>query len=209
MTQDHSARWDRIAPRYDDVSAGLERRLLAASRPWVTGRARGRVLEVGVGTGANLPYYGADIELVGIERSREMLARARERARSLGLEVRLEEGDAGALAFDDDSFDTVVSTYVLCCVTDERRVLAEMVRVLRPGGRLLLADHVVSDRWWVRAGQALLDGVTVPVQGEHFRRRPVTVARQLGLEVVETRRTTLGALERVHACLPGDGGAEA
>lgn len=204
MSGEHEERWDALAARYDVLSAGLERRFLAASRPWVGDRARGRVLEVGIGTGANLPYYrwGQVEELVGLERSPAMLDQTRERARELGVPVTLLEGDAGALELPDASVDTVVSTFVLCCVPDERQALREMVRVLRPGGTLLLADHVASDRWWVRAGQAALDAVTVRSAGEHFRRRPLPCVRELNLEVVESVRTTLGALERVHARRP-------
>lgn len=199
MTERHAQRWDRLAPRYDELAAGVERRFLAPSRPWVASRVRGRVLEVGVGTGANLPYYPPGTRLTAIERSPSMLERAIRRAADLRLEVDLRHGDAMALPFPDQAFDTVVSTFVLCCVPDERVALSEMARVLPPGGSLVLADHVVSDRWWVRAGQGLLDTVTVPTHGEHFRRRPLEVVQALGLEVVESERTTLGALERVLA----------
>lgn len=205
MTTDHERRWDRLAPRYDELSAGLERRFLASSRPWVGARAHGRVLEVGIGTGANLAHYRAGTQVVGIERSPAMLEQAGRQALAVGREVDLRQGDAGALDLPDASFDTVVSTFVLCCVPDEGAALAEMVRVLRPGGSLLLADHVASDRWWVGAGQAVLDLVTVPSGGEHFRRRPLVVVEQLGLEVVETVRTTLGVMERVHARRPSSG----
>ena len=205
MTSRHERHWDRLAPRYDELSTSVERRFLAASRPWVAGRVHGRVLEVGVGTGANLPYYPAGTDLTGVERSPAMLVAARDRAAALGLAVDLREGDAMALDLPDASFDSVVSTFVLCCVPDEEVAVRELVRVLRPGGSLLLADHVASDRWWVRGGQALLDLVTVPAQGEHFRRRPLTHVRGLGLEVVETARTTLGALERLHARRPAAG----
>ncbi|GAA4882698.1 class I SAM-dependent methyltransferase [Serinicoccus chungangensis] len=199
----HARHWDRLADRYDEVSAGVERRLLAASRPWVAGRAHGRVLEVGVGTGANLPFYPPGVELVCLERSAPMLVQARRRAAALGLPVTFVLGDAGALPAGTGSMDTVVSTFTLCCVPDLGVALAEMVRVLRPGGSLLLADHVASDRWWVRAPQALVDAVTVPLAGEHLGRRPAARLAALGLEVVEARRTMLGVIERVHARQPG------
>lgn len=199
----HARHWDRLADRYDEVSAGVERRFLAASRPWVAGRAHGRVLEVGVGTGANLPFYPAGVELVCLERSAPMLEQARRRAAAVDRPATFVLGDAGALAVDDASVDTVVSTFTLCCVPDLGAALAEMVRVLRPGGALLLADHVASDRWWVRAPQALVDAVTVPLAGEHLGRRPAARLAALGLEVVESRRTTLGLIERVHARQPG------
>jgi ubiquinone/menaquinone biosynthesis C-methylase UbiE len=116
--------------------------------------------------------------------------------------VDLRQGEATGLDLPSGSFDTVVCTYTLCCVADPGRALAEMVRVLRPGGSLLLADHVVADRWWLRAVQAALELVSVPVQGEHFRRRPLSLLPGLGLDVVEVVRSGKGVLERVHARLP-------
>ncbi|WP_151526921.1 class I SAM-dependent methyltransferase [Serinicoccus kebangsaanensis] len=203
MDREHARRWDRLAPRYDQLSAGMERRLLAASRPWVAGRAVGRVLEVGVGTGANLPHYPVGVELTCLERSAAMLAQARRRASDLGLQVDFVHGDAGAMDLPDGAFDTVVSTFTLCCVPDLDLALREMTRVLRPGGSLLLADHVASSRWWVRAGQAAADTVSVPLAGEHFGRRPRAHLGALGLEVLDSERTALGVIERVHARHPG------
>lgn len=195
-------RWDVLASRYDLLTSGLERRFLARHRPWVAERVRGRTLEVGIGTGANLPHYPPGLELVGVERSPAMLEQARARASEHGLQVELVLGDAAALDLPDASFDSVVATFVLCSVADVRAVLVELTRVLRPGGSLLLADHVGSDRRWLWAAQTALDAVTVPVKGEHFRRRPLETVRALGLEVVETERMSLGAMERVHARTP-------
>lgn len=193
--------WDRLAPRYDDASAWVERRFLAQGRAWVCARAHGRVLEVGVGTGANLAYYGPGVRLVGIDTSEGMLEQARAKARGMpsapveGLRL----ADAGALPFDDGEFDCVVATYVLCCVPDLRLALTEAVRVLAPGGDLLLADHVVSTVWPVRLAQRALEAVTVRAADEHFTRRPLDVVRELDVELVATTRHTLGALETVHA----------
>lgn len=203
MDSQHARHWDRLADRYDELSAGVERRFLAASRPWVAGRASGRVLEVGVGTGANLPHYPAGVDLTLLERSAPMLEQTRRRAADLGLRPSLVHGDAGAMGLPDDSFDTVLSTFTLCCVPDLAAALREMARVLRPGGSLLLADHVASDRWWVRGPQAVVDVVSVPLAGEHLGRRPSTHLAGVGLTVLESERTTLGLIERVHARQPG------
>ena len=194
--------WDRRARDYDERMAGNERRLLATSRPWVCARATGRVLEVAAGTGLNLPHYSAAVELTVAEWSPAMLAATGERAHRLGRRVRLVRASAGALPFSDGEFDAVVCTFSLCCVPDERAALEEAVRVLRPGGDLLLADHVVATSWWLRAGQALVDVVSIPTQGEHYRRRPLEVVRELGLTVVDTEREHRGMIERVHARTP-------
>lgn len=135
----------------------VERRWFAQTRPWVCRRASGRTLEVALGTGLNLPLYPEGVELAGIEWSPSMLAVAQRRAAALGLAADLRLGDARALPFDDGSFDTVVMTFSLCAVPDAGRALEEMVRVLRPGGLLLLADHVESSAWPLRVLQRLVD----------------------------------------------------
>ena len=191
--------WERHASDYDQRIAGVERQFLADSRPWVCGRASREVLEVGIGTGLNLLYYGEGVRLTGLERAPGMLDAARRRAESLGRVVTLVSGDAMDLPFEDASFDAVVSTYVLCCVPDERRCLAEMLRVLRPGGDLLLADHVVSTNPVVRLGERMLEAITIPAQGEHFTRRPLAVIEDWGVPIAASRRRTFGALEDVHA----------
>lgn len=183
---------------------------MARGRAWACARARGQVLEIGIGTGANLPYYGPDVQLVGVDPSAAMLAQTRTKVtrdrtgqREAGVArvvvPALLRADAGALPFDDGTFDAVVSTYVMCCVPDLDQALREALRVLRPGGDLLLADHVVSTAWPVRLGQRALEAVTVPAAEEHFTRRPVERLRHLDVEILDTQRHTLGVMEAVHA----------
>jgi ubiquinone/menaquinone biosynthesis C-methylase UbiE len=136
--------WDRHARKYDKQMAFWERRLFGDGRQWVCAQASGEVLEVAIGTGRNLPYYPPGIRLTGIEFSPQMLQLARRQAEQLGRDVDVRLGDAQALDFPDASFDTVVCTLSLCAIHDERRAIAEMWRVLRPGGRLLLLDHVAG-----------------------------------------------------------------
>ena len=191
--------WGRVAPGYDLATACVEGPFLRPSRLWLGWRAAGGVLEVGVGTGANLAHYPRDVRVTGVDVSTKMLDAARDRASELGRDVTLREGDAMALPFPDDAFDTVVSTFVLCGVPDVAGALGEMVRVLRPGGHLLLADHVVASPLPVRLAQHALEAVTRPLFGEHWTRRPRLLVEELGLGVVATRRRTFGVLEDVHA----------
>ena len=195
--------WDRHAGRYDRAMDFWDRRLFADSRPWACGRAVGEVLEVAVGTGRNLPYYPDGVRLTGIDCSPAMLAVARQRASSLGREADLREGDAQELDFPGGSFDTVLCTLALCAVPDDRRAIAEMARVLRPGGRLLLVDHVAASPRGLRALQWLYERVSIPLAGEHFRRRPLLGVRDLGFAVEEAQRFSLGIVERVCARKPG------
>lgn len=191
--------WDRQAARFDDRIAGVERRFLLDSRRWVGERVRGDVLEVAVGTGLNLPFYPAGIRLTGVDRSVAMLDAARTKAVMLGQTPQLVTGVAEDLPFEDASFDTVVCTFALCGFADDRRALLEMVRVLRPGGRLLLADHVVATHAGVRALQHAVEVVSVPLQGEHWTRRPRLVVELLGLVVTAADRLHAGAIERLEA----------
>jgi ubiquinone/menaquinone biosynthesis C-methylase UbiE len=174
-------------------------RFFPTSRAWVCGRAEGRTLEVGIGTGLNLPHYPSGLDVVGLDPDGRMLDGARRRAADLGHPVTLVEGDAMVLPFPDAAFDSVVCTFVLCGVPDDRAALGEMVRVLKPSGSLLLADHVVAASWPVRWLERLVELVTVPTHGEHFTRRPLLHARAMELEIVETERLTYGAIEHVHA----------
>jgi ubiquinone/menaquinone biosynthesis C-methylase UbiE len=196
--------WDGQAATYDRTTAFLEPRLFAPARQWIADRVSGRTLEAGVGTGANLPYYAhrvTDLTLTDV--SGAMLRAASARAAGLGLDARLVQADSAHLDLPDDSFDTVVSTLALCCVDDELAVLRELARVLRPGGLLLLVDHVESSARLGRAVQGMLERVTPRRAGEHYRRRPLRLLEPAGLELVETAASRWRLVERVAAKVVG------
>ncbi|SDP76194.1 Ubiquinone/menaquinone biosynthesis C-methylase UbiE [Actinopolyspora xinjiangensis] len=194
--------WDRHARSYDRQMGRIERRFFGDTRRWLCRCAEGDVLEVAIGTGLNLDHYPAGIRLTGVDLSRGMLDQARRRADDSGRAVDLSVGDAQRLAFPDASFDTVVCTFSLCAVPDVGAAFSELDRVLKPGGLLLLADHVVSTSRPVRVAQRLLELVTVPLAGEHFRRRPVELVRAAGFELQRHERFKLGLVERVVARKP-------
>jgi ubiquinone/menaquinone biosynthesis C-methylase UbiE len=191
--------WDEEAGGYDRRMAFFERHWFTGGREWLAARARGRVLEVAVGTGLNLPHYPAGVTLTGLDLSPAMLAIARRRAAGLGLDADLREGDAEHLPFGDASFDTVVCALAMCSIPDPAAAIAEMRRVLVPGGRLLLVDHVGSNWPPVYAAEWLLERVTSRTAGEYFTRRPLPLVRAAGFEVVETERLKVGTVERLHA----------
>lgn len=169
--------WDKHSANYDKQTGFFDRHLFGDSRAWVCSRATGHTLEVAIGTGLNLPFYGEQVQLAGIDFSPAMLAVARDRAARLGRTVDLRVADALALPFPDASFDTTVCTFSLCAIPDDRLAVAEMGRVLRPGGQLLLADHVEASAWPARGIQRAIELFTVPLQGEHFTRRPCGTSR--------------------------------
>jgi SAM-dependent methyltransferase len=169
-----------------------DRVLLANSRVWVCAQATGHTLEVAIGTGLNLSLYPATVELTGIDFSPAMLGVAQSRARQLGRTVDLQVADAQALPFPAASFDTAVCTFALCAIPDERRVVGEMIRVLRPGGLLLLADHIAAATWPVRGLQRILELATVPLQGEHILRRLLRQVQAAGLQIERRERFKAG-----------------
>ena len=191
--------WDRAAPRTDASMQFMDRVLFRDSRAWVCGRAVGEVFEVAIGTGLNLPHYPAGTTVRGIDLSPAMVELARARAVEIGRSVDVQVGDAEHLDLPDGSVDSVVCTFALCGIPDHRRALGEMVRVLRPGGRLLLADHVAATSAPVRAVQWLAELGSVRFMGEHFRRRPADEVHRLGLEILEIERFAAGVVERLVA----------
>lgn len=194
--------WDKQPRSYDKQMLRWDRKFFGDTRQWLCGKAHGSVLEVAIGTGLNMSCYPEDIDLSGIDLSPAMLEYARRRCDELGRTADLREGDAQRLDFPDDSFDTVVSTFSLCGVPDDRGAVAEMWRVLRPGGRLLLADHVVSTSRLARLAQRLLEFATLPIGGENFRRRPIKHVRAQGFTIEEHDRFRLGIVERLVATKP-------
>ncbi|MGI5132480.1 class I SAM-dependent methyltransferase [Pseudonocardia sp. CA-107938] len=194
--------WDRSAPRTDAAMQFMDRVLFRDSRAWVCSRAVGEVFEIAIGTGLNLPHYPPGTPVRGIDLSPAMVELARARASELGREVDVRVGDAEHLDLPDGSVDSVVCTFSLCGIPDHHRALAEMARVLRPGGMLLLADHVASTVAPVRAVQWLTELASVRFMGEHFRRRPADLVPGLGLDIVEIERFAGGIVERLAARKP-------
>ena len=195
--------WDKSAPSYDKQISFFEKIWFGGAREWLGERAQGRVLEVAIGTGRNLPHYPADITITAIELSPAMLAIARQRATDLGRAVDFREGDAERLPFEDASFDTVVCAFSLCTIPSPAAALDEMRRVLRPGGRLLLVDHIGSAWPPIYALQWLVERPTIHSAGEHFTRRQLPLVRAAGFQVVESERLKAGSIERIHAVKPG------
>ncbi len=194
--------WDKSAPGYDKQIAFFEKIQFGGGREWLGQRAHGRVLEVAIGTGRNLPYYPAAATVTGIELSPAMLAIARQRAAGLGRDAGFLEGDAEHLPYGDASFDTVVCALSLCSIPDPATAIGEMKRVLVPGGRLLLLDHIASTWPPVYAAQWLVERITIRTAGEHFTRRQLPLVQAAGFQVTETERLKAGTVERIHAVKP-------
>lgn len=194
--------YDRSAGSYDRIISWAEKVLFGGGREWVCSQTRGEVLEIAIGTGRNIPFYPEGVRLTGIELSSKMLDFARRRARELEREADLRPGDAQNLPFPDASFDTVVATLALCTIPDERRAVAETARVLRPGGRLLLLEHVRSPIVPVRLLQRVLEPLAILIDYDHLLREPLRHVEDIGLDVERLERSKLGLVERLAARKP-------
>lgn len=191
--------FDASAAEYDRAIAFSEKLFFGDGRSWACSQARGQVLEIAIGTGRNLPFYPADVEITGIEISPVMLEIARQRAQSLGRRVELIAGDAQVLPFLDQRFDTVVCTIALCSIPDERQAIAEVWRVLRPGGRFVALEHVRSPNPIIRGIERLLDPLAVRTQADHLLREPVETVQAAGFSIAFLKRQKLGIVERLIA----------
>jgi len=194
--------WDKAAPGYNKQIAFYEKAWFGGGREWLGARARGRVLEVAVGTGRNLSHYHPEASITGIELSPAMLAIAQEHAASIGREVDLHEGDAAHLPFADASFDTAVCALSLCSIPDPARAISEMRRVVIPGGQLLLLDHIGSTWPPLYAAQWLVERVTRATAGEHMTRRHLQLVKAAGFTIEENQRLKAGTIERIRAIKP-------
>jgi ubiquinone/menaquinone biosynthesis C-methylase UbiE len=200
--------WGRVfAGMYDRFMAKSEREGLAAHRETLLAGARGEVLEIGGGTGANLSKYGQEVRSLTLtEPEKPMLSRLQRRAQEQWPDAKVLQAPAEDLPFEDDSFDTAVTTLVLCTVDDQPHALGELRRVLRPGGRLLFMEHVRSDdervaRWQDR----LLPLNTKLCCGCHCNRPTLDGIRKAGFEVTQLRNDTIpGAPPWVRPLIVGE-----
>ncbi len=181
-------RYERLAAVYDLYDAPMERAGGAQRRHRLLSQARGEVLEVGIGTGRNLEHYPPGVNLTGIDVSGRMLERAGRRAARLGLLVRLERADVHALPYADETFDTVAAACVFCSVADPVRALAEVRRVVKRDGQVLLLEHVRPSH---RLGGWLADLVsplTRRLAGPELNRRTEANVTAAGLALSAVRR---------------------
>lgn len=198
VVQDHGARRDdREMDFYDRV-------LFADGREWACSQARGEILEIAVGSGRNFKHYPPGAKLVGIDISEELLAISRKRAAEANLDADLRHGDAQRLEFADASFDTVLITLALCTIPDDRAAVREAWRVLRPGGQLVLLEHVRSPMRAIRGAQRLLEPLSVRFQADHLVRDPLDYLSAERFEIESVQRLKLGIVERVLARKPSE-----
>lgn len=197
QTENIRRRYNRAAICYDLMDALMEWRLFRRERGVLLGEVRGRTLEVGVGTGKNLPWYPRDLELTGIDFSRRMLHRARRRAERLGLAPDLMEMDAQQMEFEDNSFDTVVSTCVFCSVPDPVAGLKEVRRVCKQGGRILMLEHMRSPRPVVGRLMDIFNWIPLHLYGANINRRTLENLKTAGFDTISAENVWSDIFKRI------------
>jgi ubiquinone/menaquinone biosynthesis C-methylase UbiE len=186
------ARYQRIAPLYDGMEVIAERRY----QPWRTrlwSMVRGpKVLEIGVGTGKNMPYYPEGLDITAVDLTPGMLDQARKRAAQMNIDVELRLGDVQNLNFPDGMFDEVVETFVFCSVPDPLLGLNELARVVKPGGSVFMLEHVRSANTVLGTLMDVLNPVVVRMIGANINRYTVENVSRSGLRLEKVEDLGMG-----------------
>jgi len=184
--------YDGSAGEYDRWMRFYDPLMLGDARWRICSRASGRTLELAIGTGLNLPFYPEGVRLTGVDLSPAMLAVAKQRSRELGIDAELLVGDAHALDLPNDRFDTVVSTLFFSSVSNPQQAATEVRRVRKPGGQLLLLDHVRRPIWTARFAERLLDPPLRRYAGCHLLRDPLNYLGAAGFVIERCERSRWG-----------------
>ena len=195
------ARYDRIAPFYDAMEAFMERSFFGKLRRELWSRISvTNTLEVGVGTGKNIPYYPKNSRVTAIDLSERMLERASQKARDLGIELNLFQMDVQKLEFPDNSFDTSVATFVFCSVPSPVQGLRELGRVTKPGGDIWLVEHVrINQPPLIGKMMDLLNPFVVRIWGANINRQTVEHVNRAGLQALEISPLRGSFVKLIHA----------
>ena len=172
-------RYDRISSLFDV----MDHMIRVSWRKDLLEYLQGIILEVGVGTGANLPYYPSNVHVTGIDFSPKMLAKAEEKIERAKAKVILREMDAEKMDFPDNTFDNVVSTCVFCSVPDPVKGLKEIRRVVKPEGKIVMLEHMRSEN--IVAGKMLdlINPLTIRIVGANVNRKTIENIEKAGLKI--------------------------
>ncbi|USH00827.1 methyltransferase domain-containing protein [Thermococcus argininiproducens] len=196
-------KYDRFSKIYDLFESPMEMRAFSKYRKKALSLAKGKVLEIGIGTGKNLPYYPEGVEVIGIDFSRGMLEKAEKRKKELGLDnVKLLYMDAQNMEFDDNIFDTVVSTFVFCTVPDPIKGLKEAYRVLKPGGTAIFLEHMKSNSRFLNIPLYLMEPFIKTLLGTSMLRETQKNIEKAGFKVEKVENLFFDIVRLIIATKP-------
>lgn len=179
---------ERIKKRYDRLAAVFDYMNHMIRDSWrkdLVGDLSGRILEVGVGTGANLPFYSTGAHVTGIDFSPNMLEKAAEKIAKCEATITLKEMDIEALDFPDDTFDVIVSTCVFCSVPNPVKGFKELRRVVKPKGKIVMLEHMRSENEVIGKALDLVNPLASRISGTNVNRRTMENIEKAGLHIIE------------------------
>jgi ubiquinone/menaquinone biosynthesis C-methylase UbiE len=182
-TEKIKRRYNRIAKVFDLTEVMMERGQMKLWRAALWKEAKGKILEVGVGTGKNIRYYPQDADITAIDFSERMLEKARVKAEKAGKNVDLKLMDVQQLDFPEDTFDTVITTCVLCSVPDPIKGLQEIRRVCKKDGQIIMLEHVRSKRPMIGVIMDILNPLVVRIVGANINRDTIENLKHAGLKI--------------------------
>lgn len=193
-------RYDRIAPFFDALEGIVEGLFFSRWRKILWAKAEGpHILEVGVGTGKNFPLYPANARITAIDFSPKMLEQARKKKERRQINVDLELMDVESLCYADNSFDTVIATFVFCSVPKPKKGLQELYRVCKPGGQVLLLEHVLSSNKVMATMMNLMNPVVKSLVGANINRQTVKNVQACPFQKVLLEPTSTDMVKLIRA----------
>lgn len=183
-----SDKYNIFSKIYDLLELPIEKFLFANYRKALIKNAKGKVLEIGVGTGKNLPYYPDDVDLTAIDFSEGMMKKAQDRLKNLNLNnTQIIKMDVEELQFDDHTFDTIITSFVFCTVPDPVKGLKEVKRVLKPGGNAYFLEHMRSNSIFINVMLYSMNLFILPLTGTSMVRKTTRNIEDAGLKIVEEK----------------------
>ena len=198
MQNPTAQKYTRIAKFYDLFQYPLEILSLNRLRKHVISQAQDKILEVGIGTGKNLQFYPLYSDLTALDFSSGMLDIARRKIDEIGLQqCVLIEMDIEEMSFPDDSFDTIISTFVFCTVPHPDKGLNELYRVLKPGGKVIFLEHMKSSSQWLNAFLWIMDKITTPLLGTSMLRETQQSIEKSGFTILTSENKVFDILRLI------------
>lgn len=196
-TETIRSRYDRFARIYDLMEKPMEASKFSVWRREAIKELNGRILEVGIGTGKNIEYYPKGLDVTGIDFSSKMLEKARYKAKKLNREISLRQMDAQNMEFEDNIFDSVYTSCVFCSVPDPIKGLKEIRRVCKKNGKIVMLEHVRSEKKLIGALMDIFNPIVVGTYGANVNRRTVSNIEAAGFKNIKVTNLWLDIVKKI------------